>query len=110
MGKKLAIGIGAAFLVFVIVFCALPIKQVAYEATEQYQAPETYYTSEPYTERIPYTIRTPYIENGETKWRTATEYREVTLYIDAAGQTNVWQERTVTLYKNVSMLEALISY
>jgi hypothetical protein len=110
MVNKLAIGIGAAVLVFVILFCVVPFKQVSYEATEQYQAPETYYTSEPYTVRIPYTVRTPYVENGETKWRTATEYREVTLYIDAAGQTNVWQEKTVTLSKKVSMLEYLVAY
>jgi hypothetical protein len=108
MVNKLAIGIGAALAVFVIVFCALPLKQVSYEGTEKYLAPETYYNSEPYTERIPYTVQTPYIENGETKWRTDTEYREVTLYENAAGQTYVWKERTVTLYKKVSFLEALI--
>jgi hypothetical protein len=110
MRNKLAIGIGAAVLVFVIVFCVLPLKEVAYEATEQYQAPETYYVNEPYTERIPYTVQIPYTINNETVWRTVTKYREVTLYRDVPEQTNTWQERGVTLYKKVSMLEALIGY
>jgi len=93
MVNKLAIGIGAAVLVFVIVFCVLPLKEVAYEATEQYQAPETYYVEEPYT-----------THSG------ATAQPEVTQYKLVAKQTYVWKERTVTLYKKVSMLEALIGY
>ena len=93
IGKNLAIGLGSAFLIFVIIFCAVPLKEVAYEATEKYQAPETYYVSEPYT-----------THSG------ATGQPEVTLYRDAAGQTNVWQERPATQYKKVSLLEALIAY
>jgi hypothetical protein len=153
MVNKLTIGIGAAILVLVIVFCVLPLKEVAYEATEQYQASETYYTSEPYTERIPYVVNEPHSvqvpytviepytvwENIDTfpggpgsdpvqkriaitKYRTVvryrsevvygpvTRYREVPLSRDAAGQTNVWQERPVTQYKKVSLLEAFIGY
>jgi len=110
MSTKLAIGIGAVVLVLVVVFCVLPLKEVAYEATENYQASETYYTSEPYTELIPYTVQVPYTIDHQTYWKTVTKYREVTLYEDAAGQTQVWQERPVTLYKNVSLLEALIAY
>ena len=75
MRTKLAIGIGAAVLVLVIVFCALPLKEVAYETTEQYQASETYYTSEPYTERIPYTVQVPYTRDHQTYWKTVTRYR-----------------------------------
>ena len=149
MGTKLSIGIGAVVLVLVIVFCVLPLKEVAYEATENYQASDTYYTSEPYTERIPYVVneshavqvryteQEPYTvwkniydpithevigREAITKYRTVvkyrnktvfgpvTKYREVSLYEDAAGQTSVWQERTVTQHKKVSLLEALIGY
>jgi hypothetical protein len=91
MVNKLAIGIGVVVAVLVIVFCVLPLKQVAYEATEQYQAPETYYVEEPYN-----------THSG------AIAQPEVTQYKLVAKQTYVWKERTVTLYKNVSMLEALI--
>jgi hypothetical protein len=45
-----------------------------------------------------------------TAYGSATSYREVTLHQDAAGQTYAWQERTVTLYKKVSFLEAAIAY
>jgi hypothetical protein len=93
MVNKLAIGIGAAVLVFVILFCVVPFKQVSYEATEQYQAPETVYVSEPYTTYSP-----------------ATGQPEVTLYQDVPKQTYVWKERPVTLYKKVSMLEYLVAY
>jgi hypothetical protein len=105
---KLAIGIGAVVAIFVIVFCALPLQEVSYQGIEKYLAPEGYNVEEPYSERMPYTVQTPYIENGETRWKTTTEYREVTLYQDATGQSYVWQERPVTLYKKVSFLEALI--
>ena len=97
MVNKPAIVIGAVVLVLVIVFCVLPLKGVAYQATEQYQAPETYYVSEPYTTHGP-TI------GGDT------EHQEVTLYHDVAKTRYVWQERTVTLYKNVSLLEAFVAY
>ncbi len=110
MGKKLAIGLGSAFLVFLIVFCLVPLKQVSSAATESYQDPETYYVSEPYTTRIPYTVRIPYIENGETMWRTVTEYQEVTMYKDVPEQTNIWKERPVTQYKKVPLLEYFIGY
>ena len=110
MGKKWAIGLGSALLVFLIVFCIVPLKQVSYAATESYQAPETYYDPEPYTVRIPYTVQIPYTQNHETVWRTVTKYREVTLYRDVPKQTNMWEERAVTQYKRVSMLEYLIGY
>ena len=93
MRTKLAIGIGAVVLVLVIVFCVLPLKEVTYEATEQYQAPETYYVSEPYT-----------------TYSGASGQPEVTQYRDVAKVRYVWQERTVTLYKKVSLLEAAIAY
>ena len=93
MRTKLAIGIGAVVLVLVIVFCVLPLKEVTYQATEQYQAPETYYVEEPYT-----------------TYSGASGQPEVTQYRDVAKVRYVWQERTVTLHKNVSFLEALIAY
>ncbi len=92
MVNKLAIGIGAALAVFVIVFCALPLKEVSsYQGTEKYLAPEGYYVEEPYT-----------THSG------AIAQPEVTQYKLVAEQTYVWKERTVTLYKKVSFLEALI--
>ena len=94
MRTGMAIGIGALVAVLVIVFCVLPLKQVSYEATEYYQAPETYYVSEPYT----------------SPWLSAASQRDMTLYHDVAKVRYVWQERTVTLYKNVSLLEAAIAY
>ena len=94
MKTSLAIGIGAVVVVLVIVFCILPLKEVSYQATEKYQAPETYYVTEPYT----------------PSWLSAASQREITMYQDVAKTTYVWKERTVTLYKNVSLLEALIAY
>ena len=134
MRTGMAIGIGAVVAVLVIVFCILPLKEVSYEATEQYMAPQTYYTEEPYTERIPYpdqgwqSAQVPggYVELHAVQkaWPWATQlwlshqpipviyktagYRQVTLYEDVAKQTYVWQERTVTKYKNVPFIEALI--
>jgi len=93
VSTKLTIGIGAAVLVLVIVFCVLPLKGVAYEGIEKYQAPEIYYVSEPYT-----------THSG------AAGQPEVTQYQDVAKVRYVWQERPVTQYKKVSLLEALIGY
>jgi hypothetical protein len=93
MRTTLAIVIGAVVAVLVIVFCVLPLREVSYEGIEKYQAPETYYVSEPYT-----------THSG------ATGQPEVTQYHDVAKVRYVWQERTVTLYKNVSFLEAAIAY
>jgi hypothetical protein len=133
---RLAIGIGVVVAVLVIVFCILPLKEVSYEGIEKYQAPQTYYTEEPYTELIPYPAQgwqsaelpARYLEFHEVEkagsWATqlwesrqhipvrykTAGYREVTLYQDVAKQTYVWQERTVTLYKKVSFLEAAIAY
>jgi hypothetical protein len=91
MVNKLAIGIGVVVAVFVIVFCALPLKEVSYQGTEKYLAPVTYYVEEPYT-----------THSG------AIPQPEVTQYKPVAEQTYVWKERPVTLYKKVSFLEALI--
>jgi hypothetical protein len=93
MATKLAISIGAVVAVLVIVFCVLPLKEVSYEGIERYMATETYYVSEPYT-----------AHSG------ASAQPEVTLYHDVAKTRYVWQERPVTLYKNVSLLEAAIAY
>lgn len=136
MRTGLAIGIGAVVAVLVIVFCILPLKEVSYEGIEKYQAPQTYYTEEPYTDRIPYPAQgwqsaelparllqfrvvervgpwaSQLWESRQpipVRYKTAG-YREVTLYQDVAKQTYVWQERTVTLYKKVSFLEAAIAY
>jgi hypothetical protein len=91
MRMKLAIGIGVVVAIFVIVFCALPLKQVSYEGTEKYLAPETYYVEEPYT-----------THSG------ASPQPEVTQYHDVAKTNYVWKERPVTIYKKVSFLEALV--
>lgn len=45
-----------------------------------------------------------------TDYRDVEKTREVTKYRDVAEQRTVWKERPVTRYKNVSMLEYLISY
>ena len=137
MRTGLAIGIGAGVAVLVIVFCILPLKEVSYEGIEKYQAPQTYYTEEPYTDRVPYPAQgwqstqaqlraiefrvvmqqgAPVIQFRVVRHpvdairRPEAGYREVTLYEDVAKQTYVWMERTVTLYKNVSFLEAFIAY
>jgi len=47
--KGLAIGLGSTLLIFVIVFCAVPIQTVSYTVTIQSQVPETYYEEEPYS-------------------------------------------------------------
>jgi predicted RNA-binding protein YlqC (UPF0109 family) len=123
MRTKLAISIGAVVLVLVIVFCVLPLKQVAYGATEDYQTSETYYTSEPYTERIPYVVNEPHsvqvryteeepytvwqniIEEGTgkvigreaiTKYRTVVKYRSEVVY----GPVTKYRE--VTLYRDAA--------
>jgi hypothetical protein len=124
MRTKLAISIGAVVAVFVIVFCALPLKEVSYEGIEKYMAPETYYVQESYTDRIPYpaqawqSAQVPayliadhavwFLHLGAKVYRPETGYRQVTRYQDTAVQTYVWKERTVTLYKKVPFIEALI--
>lgn len=45
-----------------------------------------------------------------TKYRTVTKYEEVTKYRDVPRERRVWKERPVTRFKNVSILEYLISY
>ncbi len=108
MVKKLAIGLGSAVLVFLIVFCLVPTKAVSYTATEQYQDVETYYIREPYTAYLP--VHTLY--RPATRYEVANhrEVIEVTKYRDVPTQTAVWKTREVTLHKNVSMLEYLLSY
>jgi hypothetical protein len=121
---KLAIGIGTVVAVFVIVFCALPLKEVSYEGIEKYMAPQTSYTEEPYTERVPYPAQAwqPaqlqarlvadhmvwFLHLGAKVYRPETGYHQVTRYQDTPVQTYVWKERTVTLYKKVPFIEALI--
>jgi hypothetical protein len=123
VGTKLAIGIGAVVAVLVIVFCVLPLKEVAYGATENYQAPETYYTSEPYTERIPYTVseshpvRVSYTEEeAYTVWQNiydpithevigrepVTKYRTVVKHRTEMVYGPVTKYREVTLYKDAA--------
>ncbi len=123
MGKNLAIGLGSAFLVFVVVFCAVPLKGVAYEATEQYQAPETYYVSEPYTERIPYVVNEPHSvqvryteQEPYTVWQNiydpithevigrepVTKYRTVVKYRSEVVYGPVTKYREVTLYRDAA--------
>ena len=122
MGKKLAIGLGSALLVFLIVFCVVPLKQVSYAATGSYQAPEAYYVSEPYTVRIPYTvnepqtIQVPYtVTEPYTVWQNiydpithevidrepVTKYREVVKYSTETVFGPVTKYREVTMYREV---------
>ena len=68
MWKKLVIGLGSTLLVFLIVFCLVPVKEVSYTVTERYQATETYYVSEPYTD-----IETYYEKEPFTTYETYTE-------------------------------------
>ena len=58
--KKLAIGLGSALLVFVVIFCVAPVKTVSYTVTEKYSAAETYYVKEPYTETETYYEEEPF--------------------------------------------------
>ena len=51
--KPLAIGLGSA-LIFLLVFCLAPIKEVSYTVDERYQTTETYYVTEAYTVEEPY--------------------------------------------------------
>jgi hypothetical protein len=123
MRTKLAIGIGAAVAIFVIVFCALPLQEVSYQGTEKYLAPEGYYLEEPYTEQIPYTVnesrgfqepytvKEPYIimrpirdpdthdiigYEPITRYSTVLKHRPATVY----GSTTEY--RQVTLYGNAA--------
>lgn len=62
MWRKLAIGLGAALLIFMIVFCTVPLQTVSYAVTEKYQTTETYYVTESYIEQESYTEMVPYTE------------------------------------------------
>ena len=59
--KALAIGLGSA-LIFLLVFCLAPIKEVSYTVDERYQTTETYYVTEAYTVEEPYTDIETYYE------------------------------------------------
>jgi hypothetical protein len=123
MRTKLAIGIGAAVAVFVIVFCALPLQEVSYQGIEKYLAPEGYYAEEPYAERIPYTVnetrgvQVPYtvqesyiimqpIRDPKTQeiigYEPVTRYRTVLKHGPATDYGPETEYREVTLYQNAA--------
>lgn len=47
--RNVAIGVSSAIVVFLIIFCTVPLKTVPYTVTIQRQVPETYYEEEPYS-------------------------------------------------------------
>ena len=107
MGKNLAIGIGTAVLVLVIVFCVLPLKEVSYGATEGYQAPQIYYTSEPYTDRIPYVVNEPHsIQVRYTEQEPYTVWRNI---IDPVTQKVIDRE-AITKYRTVVKYRSEVVY
>lgn len=101
--KPLAIGLGSALLIFILVFCTVPVKDVPYTVTERYQAAETYYVSEPYTVQEPYTVKEPctaeepytyFIDKSSTLF-SGSSYRisprsfyTTSKYIDVSGKAN----------------------
>ena len=52
MWKGFAIGLVSLLVVFVVVFCVVPTKQVSYTVDERYQATEIYYEDEPYQVQV----------------------------------------------------------
>lgn len=91
-------------LVFIIVFCFVPLKTVSYTVTEKYQATETYYVTEPYTVREPYTVQEPYnrdVDRSTTLFSGTSisvypgDSEEVSRYIDTADKTSARIEGNV---------------
>ena len=108
MGKKLAMGIGAAVLVFIIIFCLVPTNTVSYAKTEQYQDTETYDLQEAYTAYMP--VHTKYRPSSRFAVATHREVVAVTQYHAAPVSTAVVKTREVTVEKRVSMLDYLLNY
>jgi len=59
--KTLSIALASFVLVFLLVFCLVPVKTVSYQVTIQKQVKETYYETEPYIVQESYTNQVPYI-------------------------------------------------
>lgn len=88
--RNTVIGLISAFLVFIIIFCAVPIKTVDYQVTVQRQVPETYYVTEPYQVQEAYTDQEPYsVRESYTVWETRKLKYQVTGASISVGSISV---------------------
>lgn len=97
--RNTVIGLASAFLVFIIVFCAVPVKTVGYQTIIQRQVPEAYYEEESYNTLVNRPLR--YKVYDHRLEQHGTEYTLV-VHLQNIDEVSGWFEVKFMLQPNPS--------
>lgn len=85
--RNVAIGVSSAVVVFIIIFCTVPLKTVPYTVTIQRQVPETYYEEEPYSTLVNRPLRYKVFSH-----HYGTEYNTLVVALVNIDEVSGWFE------------------